>query len=412
MRLIEDVKLSLSNVKDNLLRSILTMLIIAFGIMALVGILTAIDSILSSLKNSFSGLGANSFAISRVDSDFGRRRHGPRQPEGKEISFNDAMDFQEEFGQYAHVAISASAFSNSKATYENKKTNPNIQVTGINDQYLPVNNIDVSTGRSFSGSELLYGGNVCLIGVDIVKLLFGGNESLAIDKVIAINSNKFKVVGVLGKQGASMTSTGDNSIFIPLLTQRKYFAFQDQDYDIKVAIPDQANLDDYISQATMIFRNIRKLKVADQNNFSIEKSEAMMDFLKENTATLRIATICIGLITLIGAAIGLMNIMLVSVTDRTREIGIRKALGATKKNILNQFLIEAIIICQIGGLIGIGLGILAGNAVSMFTGSAFIIPWVWIFVGIVLCLIVGLIAGIYPAVKAAALDPVESLRYE
>lgn len=209
-----------------------------------------------------------------------------------------------------------------------------------------------------------------------------------------------------------MTSTGDNSIYIPLLTQRKYFAFQGQDYDIKVAIPSQANLEDYISQATMIFRNIRKLRVVDANNFSVEKSEAMMDMLKENTATLRIATICIGLITLIGAAIGLMNIMLVSVTDRTREIGIRKALGATKKNILTQFLIEAIIICQIGGLIGIGLGILAGNAVSMLTGSAFIIPWLWITVGIILCLIVGLIAGIYPALKAANLDPVESLRYE
>ncbi len=412
MRLLEDVKLSLSNVKDNLLRSILTMLIIAFGIMALVGILTAIDSILSSLQNSFSGLGANSFAITQLDTGFGRRHRGPRQADGKEISFDNAIDFQAAFESYAKVAVSATAFSNSKVTYESKKTNPNIQVTGINDQYLDVNGTNLETGRSFSSAELLYGANVCIIGKEIVKLLFSGNSNLAIDKVITINANKFKVVGVLTAQGASMTSTGDNSIYIPLLTQRKYFAFQGQDYDIKVAIPSQANLEDYISQATMIFRNIRKLRVVDANNFSVEKSEAMMDMLKENTATLRIATICIGLITLIGAAIGLMNIMLVSVTDRTREIGIRKALGATKKNILTQFLIEAIIICQIGGLIGIGLGILAGNAVSMLTGSAFIIPWLWITVGIILCLIVGLIAGIYPALKAANLDPVESLRYE
>jgi len=412
VRLLEDVKLSLSNVKDNLLRSILTMLIIAFGIMALVGILTAIDSILSSLQNSFSGLGANSFAITQLDTGFGRRHRGPRQADGKEISFDNAIDFQAAFESYAKVAVSATAFSNSKVTYESKKTNPNIQVTGINDQYLDVNGTNLETGRSFSSAELLYGANVCIIGKEIVKLLFSGNSNLAIDKVITINANKFKVVGVLTAQGASMTSTGDNSIYIPLLTQRKYFAFQGQDYDIKVAIPSQANLEDYISQATMIFRNIRKLRVVDANNFSVEKSEAMMDMLKENTATLRIATICIGLITLIGAAIGLMNIMLVSVTDRTREIGIRKALGATKKNILTQFLIEAIIICQIGGLIGIGLGILAGNAVSMLTGSAFIIPWLWITVGIILCLIVGLIAGIYPALKAANLDPVESLRYE
>jgi putative ABC transport system permease protein len=388
------------------------MLIIAFGIMALVGILTAIDSILSSLQNSFSGLGANSFAITQLDTGFGRRHRGPRQADGKEISFDNAIDFQAAFESYAKVAVSATAFSNSKVTYESKKTNPNIQVTGINDQYLDVNGTNLETGRSFSSAELLYGANVCIIGKEIVKLLFSGNSNLAIDKVITINANKFKVVGVLTAQGASMTSTGDNSIYIPLLTQRKYFAFQGQDYDIKVAIPSQANLEDYISQATMIFRNIRKLRVVDANNFSVEKSEAMMDMLKENTATLRIATICIGLITLIGAAIGLMNIMLVSVTDRTREIGIRKALGATKKNILTQFLIEAIIICQIGGLIGIGLGILAGNAVSMLTGSAFIIPWLWITVGIILCLIVGLIAGIYPALKAANLDPVESLRYE
>jgi len=412
VNLLENIRQSLRNVKDNLLRSILTMMIIAFGIMALVGILTAIDSILISMSSNFSGLGANSFAITPLDSDFGPRHRGMRKPPSKPITYDNAIDFAAAFGSKAMVSISGSAMSNSTVAFESTKTNPNINVVGVNADYLTSSGYTIEVGRSFSNSELLYGSNVCLLGSQLVTLLFRGNSSYAVDKIVSIDGNKFKVVGVLDSKGSSMTSSGDKMVFIPLLTQRKYFAYHDQGYDLNVSVGPQAEVEEVVSQATGIMRNVRKLRVVDKNDFSIQKSDAIMNVLKDNTTMIRLATIAIGFITLIGAAIGLMNIMLVSVTDRTREIGIRKALGATKSNILIQFLIEAMVICQLGGLIGIVLGILAGNFITLFTKSTFLIPWGWISLGVITCIVVGLIAGIYPAMKAARLDPVDSLRYE
>jgi putative ABC transport system permease protein len=161
-----------------------------------------------------------------------------------------------------------------------------------------------------------------------------------------------------------------------------------------------------------LMRNIRQLRASEENDFETFQSDSLLNMLKENTATIRIATVLIGLITLIGAAIGLMNIMLVSVTERTREIGISKALGATRANILSQFLTEAVLICQMGGIVGIVLGIAIGNGVALLLGGKFIMPWAWIILGFIMCMIVGLASGLYPALKAARLDPIESLRYE
>lgn len=412
MTISDNIKLSLSSIRDNLLRSILTMVIIAFGIMALVGILTAIDAILGSLSSSFSGLGANSYAISPNDESFGPRRRGMRREAYKVITYDQATEFADRFSTQAKVSINAAAFNNSTVVFDTKKTNPNINVLGINENYLEASNMNISVGRGFSTSEFQFGSNVCILGSDLISLLFSGNEHLALDKSVSIDGNKFRVVGVLQSKGSSMTSSGDRQVFIPLLTQKKYFATQNQNYNLLISVPLQTNLEESSTQAIGLFRNIRRLRVIDKDDFVIEKSDAILRTLEENTATIRIATVAIGFITLIGASIGLMNIMLVSVTDRTREIGIRKALGATRRNILMQFLLEAIVICQIGGIVGIVLGIGAGNIISLFTKSSFLIPWPWITLGIITCFIVGLVAGIYPAIKAAKLDPVESLRYE
>lgn len=412
MNPLENIKLAIANVRSNLLRSLLTMMIIAFGIMALVGILTAIDSILMSMTNSFSGLGANSFAISRKGQNFRRHDGGRQNKISPPITYEQAMTLIEKNKLPTRIVVSGYATGNASVTYSDKKTDPNVSVIGINEPFLDVNAYELSAGRPFSANEYLYGTNVCLIGTELVKRLFSGREVAAVDKVISIGGNKFKVVGVLAAQGRSMNSNVDKQIEIPLLTQKKIYGYTDQNYDITVSIPVGANLEECIDYTTGLFRAIRRLKVVEEADFEIEKSDAIMSLLEENTVTLRLATIGIGLITLLGAAIGLMNIMLVSVTERTREIGIRKALGATKNNILLQFLIEAIVICQIGGFIGIFLGILAGNFISIFMDGAFIIPWAWIIMGVITCLLVGLVSGIYPAMKAARLDPVESLRYE
>ena len=209
-----------------------------------------------------------------------------------------------------------------------------------------------------------------------------------------------------------MTSNEDRTILIPLLNAKRYYDTKYRNYNLAISVSDATIMDDAEATAIGVFRNVRKLKAGQENDFETTKADGIMDVLKESTFGIRVATIAIGVITLFGAAIGLMNIMLVSVTERTREIGICKAIGATRANILIQFLTEAVVISLMGGLVGIVFGIIIGNLVALGIGGSFVIPWAWMFLGVALCLAVGAVSGFYPALKASGLDPIESLRYE
>ncbi len=255
------------------------------------------------------------------------------------------------------------------------------------------------------------GSSVVVIGSEIVGNLFKKKED-PIDKVISIGPGKYKIVGVLKSKGASMGFSGDRSAFIPLNNVRTSFPRPNMSFNINVMAHNQELVDAAIGEATAELRNIRKVPTGLNDTFEITKSDNIAQMLIENIRYVSMAATLIGIITLLGAAIGLMNIMLVSVTERTREIGIRKAIGATKQIIRNQFLAEAIVIGQLGGFLGIFLGILIGNIMSLAIGSAFIVPWAWIILGVMLCFVVALLSGIIPARKAANLDPIESLRYE
>lgn len=406
----ENVRVAMQSVKGNKLRTFLTAIIIAIGLTALVGILTSIDAIEGSLNNTFSSMGANSFTIRNRGIGIRIGGGGQRPKRYKSIDYRQATAFKSNFNFPATISVNTFASFGGTAKYGNEKTNPNISVLGADENYLMSAGYKLAGGRNFSQSELEYGTSVVIIGDEIKTRLFPNADP--INKIIGIGNNKFRIVGLLAAKGSSIGFGGDKICVIPLLRAKQVMTNSNPSYTISVMSDDPTQMEYAIGEATALLRNIRNLKISDENNFEITKSDAIAQTLVENLKFVRIGGIVIGAITLIGAAIALMNIMIVSVTERTREIGIRKAIGATPLVIRRQFLIEAIVICLMGGITGVFLGILIGNLLSMVMGGSFIMPWGWTILGLSLCIGVGLISGLYPAVKASKLDPVESLRYE
>jgi putative ABC transport system permease protein len=412
MSLQESIILALRSVRSNILRAILTLMIIAFGIMALVGILTAIDVGINSLSDNLSSLGANTFDIDPRGDGVRGNRGGRQSKRGAPISFEEAMEFKERYDFPAHASVSLWCTSTATIKYGNEKTNPNIALFGVDEHYLEAKGFELAAGRSFTPREAIQGGFLTIIGEDILKELFDGKADKALGKFIYAGNIKLRVIGVLQSKGSSMNQSEDRRILIPLQTGKRYYGTANTNFNVLVAVEDAGQVDIGIDYATALFRNVRGLRTSQENDFEITKSDSLIGIIRENTTYFRWAAIGIGLITLIGAAIGLMNIMLVSVTERTREIGISKAIGATKKAIMTQFLTEAVVICQLGGLIGIALGVAAGNGVAIIANGSFLFPWAWVLVAIITCTLVGLLSGLYPALKAANLDPIEALRYE
>jgi putative ABC transport system permease protein len=409
--IIENFRISLNSIHSHLLRTILTILIISFGIMALVGILTATDSIKYSLTKNFSMMGSSTFTI-RNRSMQVHMGDGPNKQKLYEaISFKQATEFKEKFFFPGYTSVFVGATGTATIKFKSNKTNPNVRVMGTDENYIYTSGDEIEKGRVFTMDEVNYGSSVCIVGSEVVKNIFKNKED-PIGQVISIGPGKYRVVGVLKEKGSSMGFSGDRSCYIPLTNVRARFSRPNMSFSINVMAKKQEQLDACIGEATGLFRTIRQDPAGSDNTFEITKSDNIAKMLIENIKYVTLAATIIGLITLAGAAIGLMNIMLVSVTERTREIGIRKAIGATKRVIRNQFLVEAIVIGQLGGLLGIFLGIMIGNVISLLIGSAFIVPWVWIITGVILCFIVALISGIIPAQKAANLNPIESLRYE
>ncbi|HTF02513.1 MAG TPA: ABC transporter permease [Bacteroidia bacterium] len=409
-RSLENIKVALSSIKGQMLRAVLTILIIALGIAALVGILASIDVIKSSLNSNFSSLGANTFTIRNRETTVRVGREGKQPRRHKAITYREAMQFADDFDYPGTVSVSTVASWSAVMKYKSEKTNPNIQVFGTDENYLLVSGYTLERGRNFSPQEVRGGDHVVILGKDLVGDLFKKEDPIG--KEMSVGAGKYLVIGVLAPKGNSMGMGGDKVALLPIENVRSYFSRPDMTYTINVLADDPSLMDGTIGEATGLFRTVRKLEPGADDNFEITKSDSVATALIDNLSYVTLGATLIGIITLLGAAIGLMNIMLVSVTERTREIGIRKALGATKSAIRNQFLTEAIVICQIGGLLGIVLALIFGGLISFFMGGAFLLPWMWIGLGIGICFVVGLISGIYPAIKASNLDPIEALRYE
>ncbi len=407
----ENFRISFISIRSNLLRTILTVLIIAFGIMALVGILTTIDSLKRSVNSSFSAMGANSFSIRSRGYNVQIGNHRDRVKNYSKISYLEADRFKKEFKAPAAVSVSIGATGNGTIKFESEKTNPNVSVRGVDENYLVTAGYEISKGRNFTESDIRSGENTVVIGSEVATSLFKqGRDPL--DKIITVSNGKYRVIGVLKEKGATMMGSGDRLCIIPVTNVRQYFSYPNMSFGITILPNEGVSMDETMGEAENLFRVIRGLDPLDASDFYTVKSDSIAELMISSLSSITIAATLIGIITLLGAAIGLMNIMLVAVAERTQEIGIRKAIGANNKTIQQQFLFEAVLVGQIGGVVGIVLGMIVGNLIPLIAGGVFVVPWAWMILGFLLCLIVGIVSGIYPAMKAARLDPIESLRFE
>jgi len=412
-------------VKGNKLRTGITVAIIAFGIMALIGIITAISAMNQSLKENFSFMGANAFSIryKEMNARFGGPNQGEEFAKSKKglkekksnldkvIRLEEAQYFKDHYGfSRAQVSLYRRGNGNNELHYKDKKTNPQITMFGADDNYLVVSGYSLTQGRNLNTADIQSGRNVCIIGSNVAAKLFPSKPEKCIDKIILVGGKPYRVIGLLKAKGSSAMLRQDDVVITSTKNLRQYQI--NASYQLGVSVNNVAELAPAIDEATVQMRKARRLIPSETENFVIDKSDKFAEMFIGFLAGISGAAGAIGIITLIGAAIGLMNIMLVSVNERTREVGLIKAIGGKKKDVRRQFLFESIIISILGAFFGILLGVLVGNLFSMILNTGFVVPWIWVGIGIVICSIVGLTAGIYPAMKAAALNPINALRYE
>ena len=426
MKLKDSLALAFRTVRSNKLRTGITVAIIAFGIMALIGIITAIASMNQSLSENFATMGANSFSIqyrdfslrmgggdrNRVKKTDSRSLKRKKSNEKKIITYQQAKLFKERYSFPARVSISLPGPNNIVVQTNDVKTNPNISITGGDENYLIQNGYTLGGGRNFNKLDVQSGRSICILGNSVAKKLYGDNTLKALDQTIKADGVNYRVIGVLKDKGSSAFFNADNIVLTTYNNIRRLFPTDGTSYNIGIMVNDLTQMDAAIAEAKGTFRPIRNLAIDEANNFYIDKSDRIAEVFKTALGSIGLAAAFIGGITLLGAAIGLMNIMLVAVSERTREIGLIKALGGKSKSIRAQFLFESIFISLIGAVLGIILGVIVGNVVGLFLNTGFVVPWVWMFIGIVVCTAVGLFAGLYPAFKASRLDPIVALRYE
>ena len=407
----ENVRIAIGSIRTQLLRTILTVLIIAIGITALVGILTVVSALENTISNDFASMGANTFNINQYGNSIKRRGREEREIINPAISYAEAVGFKKKFDYpLTTTSLSFTATSSAEIKFEATKTDPENTIVGVDEYFIDNSGLVTNAGRNFNEFDIQNNSFTCIIGSDFQKGILKNVNPLG--KTISIRGAKFKIIGVLEEKGSTLRNKQDLRVLIPIQVARSLFTSPNINYSISVMTARKEVVDQAIDNAINTMRSVRKLSPVKENNFAVSRSDDLINKILGITKYLGVASWIIGIITIIGSSIALMNIMIVSVTERTREIGVRKALGAKKSTIAFQFFIETILIGQMGGIIGIIFGIGIGFAIATAINFTFVIPWVAIFAAFATSFAVAVLSGLYPAIKAAVLDPIEALRYE
>lgn len=406
----ESLQMALSSVKTSKLRSLLTMLGIVVGVFSIISVMTAVGVLKNSIEEGMMQLGANTFQIQKFPAfqtgPDDRRRFRNR----KDITYEQALQVREKATLASAVGLEMWRFG-LVFVWNGQKTNPNISIGGENLDGLITNDWTVEVGRSFSQQDLDEGRKVMILGNALAEKLFPPSIN-PIGESIRADGSVYQVIGVFESKGGALGGNQDNFGAIPITTYMQKYGKATRSVNIMVKAINRESMDDAIEQARLILRTARKVPPGAEDDFAWFSNDSLIKQFDEFTLYLRLGVMLISFIALLAAGVGIMNIMLVSVTERTREIGVRKAIGAQRRDILTQFMIEAILLCEIGGVLGVVLGIITGNVVGLLLEVPAVIPWDWAAIGIIVCSIVGLVFGVYPAWKAANLDPIEALRYE
>ncbi len=406
----ESFLMAMNALTSHKLRSALTLLGVLVGVFSIIVVMTAMRVLQQNIESELSGLGSNTFAVQKWPGVyFGGREGFEKFWRRKNITYDQGMQVRDRATLASHVGLEQVFWTGSVSSrYE--KSLPEAQLFGSTPGCFPAKNWNVAEGRALLESDVDSGHDICILGAGLANSLFPYGSALG--ERVKFDGINYSVVGVLEKRGSALGGDQDNFAVIPLTTGLNRYGRTWRSLSVLVQARDQASYEDTVEQVRGVLRTIRKVEPGKEDDFEIFSNDSLISQFNTFTQTVRYGVAAVSSIALIAAGIGIMNIMLVSVTERTREIGIRRAVGAKKRNIMTQFIMEAVVLCEVGGLVGVGLGILGGNATAFFLKMPPVLPLDWAIIGLLICSVVGIIFGTYPAYKAANLDPVESLRYE
>jgi putative ABC transport system permease protein len=406
----ESLAMALAAIRASKLRAVLTLLGIVVGVFSIISVMTAVGVLRNSIESGLTQLGANTFQVQK----FPGFQMGPgdrhRFRNRKNITFEQALQVKEKATLAEAVGIESWEFGRI-VFWQGQRTNPNVQVAGENLEGIVTNDWTVGNGRSINQADLDLAQPVAILGTALTEKLFPPHIN-PVGQSIRVDGSIYQVIGVFEKKGGALGGDQDNFLVIPISTYFQKYGKSEKSVHIMVKALSREVVDDAIEQTRSILRAARNVPPGAEDDFHYFSNDSVIKEFNEFTLYLRLGVLVVSSIALLAAGVGIMNIMLVSVTERTREIGIRKAVGAQRRDILSQFIIEAMVLCEIGGVIGIGMGVLGGNVVGLLLEVPAVIPWDWVGIGLGVCSLVGLVFGVYPAWKASTLDPIESLRYE